>query len=533
MYSVSKEMSLMSYQVVQPAENQTDFLAGQVVRFTIPRQVGFFDSHLSKLQLQCKTQNANFKYCFASSQAGVASMFDMVRVSQNGKVISEITEYATLQHFIKSYENTLSTQQLDALTKGTVDYAEEQENTLGRADSYSVLQGQGLNRSGAAGGDAMQQDVKFQLTLDFISLFEVLHAVPVMAMGDILLELRLAQRDTEIMKILPTTGIPLSFTGLPNPVVADTRTITMPPPFTGFTCLADSPLVKGMKIGFQDVAGTNSAKEDYAITVLSQAEDTGVITITLDQAITDQAGARSAVAIRIRSGIDGTQTDPLVDTTAQFVLSKAELLLQVVKPPDQYVADLARQVETEGLMVDMDDFTTYRSTVLSGIKQQTITIPTTQSRAKAVFSVPRGGNQSPAFKTTQADDFEFEGQYSDLLDYRTQIDGEYYPNQPVSLNQFLGGWHFSQEHLRELQKAFDSSGIPFRSVDALKQNFVIGRALSSYGSSTNLTATPINLYLNYAAATGPASPATPKDIISYVHHSVRVAITPMGIEVMK
>jgi hypothetical protein len=122
MYSVSKEMSLMSYQVVQPAENQTDFRAGQVVRFTIPRQVGFFDSHLSKLQLQCRTQNANFKYCFSSTQAGVASMFDMVRVSQNGKVISEITEYGTLQHFIKCYENTLSTQQLDALSKGTVEF---------------------------------------------------------------------------------------------------------------------------------------------------------------------------------------------------------------------------------------------------------------------------------------------------------------------------------------------------------------------------------------------------------------------------
>ncbi len=520
----------MSYQVVQPAENQTDFRAGQVVRFTIPRQVGFFDSHLSKLQLQCRTQNANFKYCFSSTQAGVASMFDMVRVSQNGRVISEITEYATLQHFIKCYENTLSTQQLDALSKGTVDYT-DRATTIGQADSYSVLQGQGLNRSGAGGVDAMQQDVKFQLTLDFISLFEVLHAVPVMAMGDILLELRLAQRDTEIMKILPTTGILLTgVSGIANPVPAATRTFTMTPPFAGFTCLADSPFITGMKLQFQDAAGNDSATDDYAIVSMTQAETTGIITFIVDKDIADEQGAQDAVAVKIVSGADGVQ--PIVADDAEFVLSKAELLLQVVKPPDQYVQDLARQVETEGLMVDMDDFTTYRSTVLSGIKTQTITIPTTQSRAKAVFSVMRKGNQVPEFLISNASDFQFEGEYSKLLDYRTQIDGEYYPNQPVELKQFLGGWHYSQEHLRELEKAFDASGLPFRSVDALKQNFVIGRALSSYGSSTNLTATPINLYVNYNAPTGPASPADAKDVVSYLHHSVRVAITPMGIEVM-
>jgi hypothetical protein len=531
MYSVSKEMSLMSYQIVQPAENQTDFRAGQVVRFTIPRQVGFFDSHLSKLQLQCRTQNANFKYCFSSTQAGVASMFDMVRVSQNGKVISEITEYATLQHFIKTYENSLSTQQLDALTKGTVDYT-DRATTIAQAGSNSVLQGQGLNRSGAGGAAAMQQDVKFQLTLDFISLFEVLHAVPVMAMGDILLELRLAQRDTEIMKIVPTTGILLTgVSGLANPVPAATRTFVMTPPFAGFTCLADSPFITGMKLLFQNVGGVDSATNDYAIVSMTQAEDTGIITFTVDKDIVNEAGAQSAVAVKITSGADGAAPSPDGDS-AEFVLSKAELLLQVVKPPDQYVQDLARQVETEGLMVDMDDFTTYRSTVLAGIKTQTITIPTTQSRAKAVFSVPRKGNQVPAFLISNADDYKFNGEYSNLKDYRTQIDGEYYPNQPVSLNQMLGGWHWSQEHLRELEKAFDSSGIAFRSVDALKQNFVIGRALSSYGSSTNLTATPINLYLNYNASTGPASPADAKDIVTYVHHSVRVAITPMGIEVM-
>lgn len=519
MYSVSKEMSLQSYQIVNPSENQTDFTAGQIVRFTIPRQIGFFDSHLSKLQMNCRTTGNNYKMCFASTQAGVASMFDMVRISQNGRVISEITEYATLQHFIKTYENTLSTQQLDALSKGTVDYT-SRAGTVSRADSYNVLMGQALNRSGENGIAEARQDVKFQLTLDFISLFEVLHAVPVMMMGDLLVELRLAQRDTEIMKVLPSTDA----SHVCDAMATGDATITLTPPFTeGFTNLADSPFITGMTIQARPQAG-NVGLQDYTIDAIAQNDTTGVITITLNTPVVANDDGASAIAIT--AGADGTAGvgDP------RFVLSKAELLLQVVKPPDQYVRDLASQVESEGLMVDMDTFTTYRSTVLQGIKQQTLTIPTTQSRAKAIFSVMRPGNQAPAFAVDNGTDFVFEGRYRDLLDYRSQIDGEYYPNQPVDLRQFLGGWHFSQEHLRECEKAWDSAGIPFRSVDALKQNFVIARALSSYGSSTNLTATPINIYLNYSGQ-GP-NPAGTLDVVSYLHHTVRVAITPMGLEVM-
>lgn len=525
MYSVSKEMSVQSYQVVQPAENQTDFTPGQIVRFTIPRQVGFFDAHLSKLQLQCRTQGATFKMCFLSPNAGVASMIDMIRVSQNGKVISEILEYSTLQHLLKGYENCLSCSQLDAVSKGLVDYAGDTA-TESVSLSENCLLGQGLNRSGQDGATAMEQDVKFQLTLDFISLFEVLHIVPSMAMGDVLIEIRLAKSSKEIMKVLPSSVISHTITpALGDPVPGGTSSVTLEPPFVGFSNLADSPFIKGMRVKLADATGIRSTT--YEIQSLSQAQTTGVITMTFTSTITAEAGANGAVSVVIVGGTDGSATP----ADAQFILSRAELLLQVIKPPDQYILDIARQVESEGMMIDMDSFTTYRNTILAGIKSQTLMIPTTQARAKAVFSVPRRGNQSPAFAIGNGTDFDLNGKYSTLSEYRSQIDGEYYPNQPVDLTQFVGGWNFSQEHLREVEKAFMASGIPMRSLDGLKQNFVIARALSSYGSSTNLTGTPINVYLTYDG-NGPAAPAGPLDVISFLHHSVRVAITPMGIEVM-
>ena len=180
------------------------------------------------------------------------------------------------------------------------------------------------------------------------------------------------------------------------------------------------------------------------------------------------------------------------------------------------------------MMLDMDSYTTYRSSVISNIRSQTISIPTTQSRAKAVFSIPRLQNDA-SWKVAGTGDWQENGQWSDLKEYRSQIDGQFYPNQPVDLAQFSGNWHFPQMHVRELEKAFDAAGVPFVSIDALKQNFVIGRALSSYGSSTNLTGTPINLYLEYNTAGGPGKTL---DMVSFLHHTIRVVVTPMGVEVL-
>ena len=510
MYSVSKEMPLQSYAIVNPSENQTDFLPGQIIRWTIPRNIGFFDSHLSFAQFNVKTTGASYKMCFSSPKAGVASMIDMVRITQGGRVLSEVTEYATLQHFIKTYENTLSVEQVQALGKGCVDYGATGPD--GMTGSHDVLLGQGLNRSGEAGATAMEQDVKFQLTLDFIALFEILHVVPVMAMGDLLVEIRLVDSAEKIMRVLPATGQTFTVAAIPGGATS----VSLAPPFVGFTNLADSPFIVG-----QSILTTGVTPTGLTITSLSQAINTGVITI----GFAADPNADNNTTFTINKGTDGNPAP----ASADFVVSSSVLQLQVVKPPDQYVADVARQVETGQMIIDMDSYTTYRSTILPSIKNQTVTLPTTQARAKAFFSIPRKGNQNPVFKVDGSTDYNFNGQWDDLKSYRSQIDGQYYPNQPVDLKMFTGNRSFPQEHIRELEKAFDSAGLPFVSLEALKQNFIIARALSSYGSSTNLTGTPINLYIEYNSN---VKPTETLDIVSFLHHTVRLAISPMGVEIM-
>ena len=509
MYEPSPEMPMDSFQIVSPSENQTDFTAGQIIRFTIPRQIGFFDPHNSRLQFLVSTEGANYKMAFADSDAGVASLIQMIRVSQNGRVISEIQEYATLQKMVKSYSTCASMKQRDALYKGLVD-----TGGSGRtASSKDFLLGETLAGDGSQGMATAQGQKKFQLELDYVALFELLYAVPMSAIGDLLLEIRLVPRVADGIRVLPSTSATIPC----NAVATGNTSLTMTPPFSGFSCLGDSPLVRGMSITFA------SGTREYEITGLSEAQGTGIITAVFVPALV--GGDDGDTSFTITKGADGVAG---VAGATKFVVNRAELLLQVMQPPASYVADIASQVEAGEFVIDMDSYTTYRSTLIKEVKSQTVQIPTTQSRAKAFFSVARK-QANPVLAVDGSTDADLSGQYDSMLNYRSQIDGEYYPNQPVPLDQYLGGLHFGQEHIRELKKAFDASGVSCKSIVRAKANFVLGRALAKYGSTMDLTGTPINLYVEYNDTT---SPAQPRDVVSFVHHMVRLMVTPDGIEVM-
>jgi hypothetical protein len=509
MYEPSPEMPMDSFQIVSPSENQTDFEAGQIIRFTIPRQIGFFDPHNSRLQFLVSTTGANYKMAFSDSDAGVASLIQMIRVSQNGRVISEIQEYATLQKMVKSYSTCASMKQRDALYKGLVDTGGSGRS----ASSKDFLLGQALTGDGSVSMDVAQGQRKFQLELDYVALFELLYAVPMSSIGDLLLEIRLVPRVADGIRVLPSTSLTIPCTA----VATGGAEVKLSPSFSGFSCLGDSPLVVGMKIE------TTKGNQEYTIGSLSENQTTGEITIGIAPVIV--AGDDTDATFTITAGADGLA--PVASAT-KFVVNRAELLLQVMKPPASYVSDIASQVMAGEFVVDMDSYTTYRSTLIKEVKSQTVQIPTTQSRAKAFFAVARK-QANPVLAVDGSTDADLSGQYDSMLNYRSQIDGEYYPNQPVPLDQYLGGLHFGQEHIRELKKAFDASGVSCKSIVRAKANFVLGRALAKYGSSMDLTGTPINLYVEYNDT---SSPAQPRDVVVFVHHTVRMMVTPDGIEIM-
>ena len=546
MYKPSENMPLNSFQVVSPCENQTDFRAGQVIRFIIPRSIGFWDPHTSRLQLEVQTANNNFKMCYAHD-CGVASLIDMVRISQNGIVLSETTEYATLNNLFTLYSDSLSVKQRNSTQNGARDFVVGEtllNGLVDRTTTSGAVLGECLNSDGTGLGDNMDRTPKkYQLELRGIGLFELMNVVPSIALGDLLIEIRLVNQNRQALKIHPATAVAFPITA----VVANATTLTMTPAFKGFNNLADSPLVVGMNIKFSDPDGVGTAAAEKAITGLSQDDVTGVITATFAPAVAAAGGGNTDIGmvnfiITGGSIVGGVASSPNLIQTTAFVVNRASLLLQVIRPPQQYIEEIAAKVQ-EGMMIDLNTYTTYRATVQGNIKNVTIDIPAMMSRARAVFSVPRlqdNNEFGAAYIGTNAGANanganNILGQYAQLLRYRTQIGELYYPNQPVGLQQFIkrNQTHFSAQHIVELEKALNAAQIPLRSLNSTKQNFVIPRVLAKYGASMNLDK-GIRLYLEYHAngAEDKAGAAVNLDVVTFVNHINRVMVTANGLEVL-
>jgi len=530
MYKPSQSMPLNSFQVVNPCENQTNFRAGQIIRFIIPRSIGFFDPHTSRLQLEVGTLINNYKMVFAND-CGAASLIDMIRVSQNGVVLSETTEYATLNNLFCLYSDSVSIKQRNSTQNGARDLVVPAigngsvwppAGLLPRTATSGAVLGEPLNGQSTAANTMDRTPKKYQLELRGIGLFELLSVVPSIALGDILIEIRLVNNNRDALKVHPATAIPQP---LSTPFANGSATCVLSPPFIGFNNLADSPYCLGMQVTPVDANGATPAA---ALTIQTLAQDPATGNITIG--FTGNAGAANPRAL-ISNGNDADNTANLLAGSA-FQVSRASLLLQVVRPPQQYVESIAQKVQ-EGMMLDLNTYTTYRATVQPNIKNITVDIPAMMSRARAIFSVPRpqqlGEFPTAGIGIDNTASANILGQYEGLLRYRTQIGELYYPNQPVQLDQMVKAnqCHFSAQHIVELEKALNASQIPLRSLESCKQNFVIPRVLAKYGASVNLEK-GIRLYLEY---NGNGSTQA-LDVCTFVNHINRVMISPAGVEVL-
>ena len=539
MYKPSVNMPLNSFQIVSPCENQTNFRAGQVIRFVIPRSIGFWDPHTSRLQLEVQTENNNFKMCFAHA-CGAASLIDMVRVSQNGIVLSETTEYATLNNLFTLYSDSLSIKQRNSTQNGARDLVLGPNlgngsvfpnyevtpvpwgNLQRHQTTSGAVLGQCLNGDGSVAMDLTSK--KYQLEMRGIGIFELLNAVPSLALGDLLIEIRLVNFNRSALMVHPATSVPHVGT---SAVGARTQ-ITCGPPFNGFSNLADSPFVIGQTLDIRDAHGAAvTGSTPHSIAAMAQDDTTGIITITCAGDLND--GTNPGLSFITTLGVGGGAT--LADNSA-FVVSRASLLLQVVSPPQQYVQETANKVATDGLILDLNTYTTYRTSVTANINHVTCDIPAMMSRARGILSCPRLNNNTGEFNAYNPDNrnkSNILGQYEQLLRYRTQIGELYYPNQPVQLDQMIKQsiTHFSAQHIVELEKCLNACKIPLRSLLSTKQNFIIPRVLAKYGASVNLEK-GIRLYLEYDGA----GSANALDVVTFVNHVNRIMIGPNGLEVL-
>ena len=463
-----------------------------------------------------------------------------IRLSVNGVVLEEIDEYNQLAQLYNTYGHDESSLEHEAVFTNNADCP----NTTGLMGNQSVNVANG------------QKKVKMIVPLKCLGMFSNLEIVPLVAFGNNLdVEIRFAPNSEVIKTYLRdglsqnnnTTRIPATAT-IANGARMDAVPFVFTLPYKGFTSVGDVPLQVGEYVELFDtqsppviIAG-NGGQTIHVISAINRVATTALtdnpnqIQLTITQAATNGTGAGVDVG---HIKLVRTTANNAVPVLTSLEYSNVEFYFQKVVPPNQYVNSLKKQLSSpQGFQYDTHTWTTYKSSLLVGVKGQTIEIPAYQSRAKSVVCVPRIGNQTitlaldnlmPTPQTAGKPRYEWRGQLQNLLDYQFQVNnGLRVPTRPVNLKVMNGSFlHNSAEHLIQITQALGSSNIGVKSIKEARDNFVIGRQLSKYGGTTNLKSA-MRIYLNYSADTDPATKIQP---ITFINHINRISVNSSGLQV--
>ena len=602
MYQPSSNMPIENYSIVQPSTQQRQFTENNICRFSIPfNSLPFFDPHNSYLQLLMES-DATSKL---ELNGDASVLIKYLRLSVNGVVLEEIDEYNQLARLYNTYGHDESSRAHSAVF--TNDSGEGMTPGLMGNQSGGVAAVPANNQAPMNTPNAPLpvangvKKVKMVVPLSCCGLFSNLEVVPLMALGDNLdVEIRFAP-NSEVVKlynrqapqlngeegnvgdfktIIPVTA--KTFVDDENIITGNaganaTYELTMP--YKGFSSAGDIPIQVGecvqliTGIGLQDAAGNSTdpvlptdgganprVDAHFKVVSVARLATSAVVDnpnqLVLTIATTDgnppvvlANGAGTVIGLRKSRPTNAVKADPVaiapIITRIQY--SNVELFMQKVMPPAAYVAQLQKQLASPGgFQMDIHTWTTYKSTLLVGVSNQTIEIPAYQSRAKSVLVVPRVGQQTPALPASMDNNitndevaarprYDFRGKHAGLADYQFQINnGLRVPTRPVNLEVMNGSFgHLAAEHLIQITQALGSSNIGVKSIKEAKDDFVMGRQLSKYGGTTNLNSA-MRVYVNYAANLADPTQSQPLarlQPISFVNHINRVAVNASGLQV--
>ena len=548
-------MPVENYSVVQQSENGTQFGPNNKIRFRVGSHLGYVDFHTSYLQFNLEVQNAKAKMEFANSM-GADILIRTWRLLIGGHIVEEIDHPNVLLKVVKyDYGQDLGMSEVcEVLDKA------------GNSTGY-----QGLNKSGAEGlavnvstGDNPCAVVKCILDLNFSGIFGSTQTFPVGMTGDVEIEmtledprkcLQVVQSGIRPAMLTPTDGTPhfgvpcadLAHTTAQSELIftdAPANTDEFPKKTSrNELYLNDQPFSIGQ--GVSCIGEGGGAGVGAGQTVLSTDNISAITTggtgnstkLTVDMTA---VATNDLTSVRASFNFNGVEFDGATkwdnNGALTYEVSVPQLVLQVVVPPQQYIAEQARKVATEGFSIDIPTYTCYKSNTYAGVKSATLEIPCYSSRARSILAIGVNGGQSLGGNHILTNPYQFNGKYDDLDTYQFQIGEDRQPVRPVNCSNLSTFQHnVAQEQLTELEKALRSAGCNVRSVRKHRTNFIIGRALSSYGGSIPLTMKGARIYLDYLSQDKRLQADVAvinKQWFNYCAHIRRLNITPQGVSVM-
>lgn len=573
-----------------PAENGTDYIAGQEIRLRLDPTLKFFNPEETYLEFKVKVNPPTYSASGIDSlpcptrltldaETGGQCLVRSLRIhDNNGVLLEEIENYNALVALKYDYHANESLRNKRAMTEGTSKYMIETRGTNGTIKSlannwynspYSKRFTSDPISASFTTNDFTNAKICMPLHSGILSSDKIF---PNMLLGGITITLLLEDNNRVFRQ---NDGV-MRFRKLPlNPQFLDATNTDRVNASVKTNGSFDSirlyqsnaisgvasqcPFVVGEKIGFQRYGNGNASIVEFVETatrkdpIIKTIETDGErIKLTFNQTcVVDGKGMSSEdqdIFLFSKSVEGATNYDPT------YTVSDVNLIVQQVMPPSSYESTMMRKMKEGGTInYDFNSFTTYKYSQLSTDRVANIRLPINNSRCKSILCVPTDAtvytskdnmNASTTYQSDKYDvnnltvnpDFILRSNRSGLVgivdevsSYQWLYDGRLQPNRQVSLTKTATTKSIDAQHLIELDKALSQAGITGHSMSEFNKNFVIGRALALGDAVYDARNKDFSLQVNYENTDAPSKN---KLWLSFVAHIRRIQISGNSVSVI-
>ena len=568
-----------------PAENGTDYIAGQEIRIRIDPSLKYFDPSRTFLEFFTKVVPPTYSAdgtdnlpcptkLQLDTEIGGQVLCRSIRIhDNNGTLLEEIDNYNTMVAMKYDYHTNDSLRGKRALCEGSSYYNSDYRGTRGSTKSYAnnvdentyfrVPTTDPINASWTS-ADFVNAKCCLPLHTGILGSDRVF---PNHLLGGITITIllednnRVFRQVDSAMRFRRLTLNPMfnqanSYAGgtVPNASVKTNGS------FVAFDFKQENsvagvpstcPFVVGEKLGFQRQVTGNASVIAYTGNkpVIKEITMNGdYVKVELNASVTvNGKGMENTEDIFVFSDsvADATTYDPT------YTVTDVNLICQEVIPTPADESKMMNMLKEGGtLNYDFLSATTYKYSQLSSDRVANIRLPLNNSRAKSIICVPTDANvytskeninASLTYKVCQLENMNASNFYlrsnrsglvgisDNVTDYQWLYSGRLQPNRRVPLTKVSSDTSIDAQHILELDKALSQAGITAHSYQAFNQNFIIGRALALGDSVYDARNKDFSLQINYNQTTAPSKN---KLWISYVFHLRRIQIQNGNINVI-
>jgi len=527
-----------------PCKNGNQFVENNIIRFDIPRNVGFMDGANSYLEFEVEIgvpgQAANLTQpsYMLDPLTGGQSLIDRIMIRSEGRLIEELNSYNVYSALHYSATDNEGNMNKRSLLEGCAKSLLQQDNPYIQKNA-AITPAAAPN--GTTGLNTAAQSWKFirrKICLPLLGgIFRNTRAHPCIAMP-LEVEIILAPA-VKVLRLVETAdAIACDDTGgagaqaflnitqraLYNSIGGGTAEVPQAP-LEGEGLINGScnlPLRVGQVVRLAGGGTLNAG--NYTIAAIEQynvaygtAADVGKLRVTFTGNI-DGGGAATGVSIHSLSATD----TPLAEHGALgYSVNQPRLVIQKVIPPPSEIQAITRAIAKGSYSQDIITWTAVNTAIPASQTATTNIIPADLTRVKSILSVP----VTQAVDTVRNSNSLY-GMYLDADRYQYQINNKLVPDRRVSLvreqfpardavgpdsvrRPYVYGQYHEGAHIWEVEKALRSANINVTQLNKVTLNngnfvadypgsWLVARSLASgVGSSMNLVNKSVVLYLDY------------------------------------